>query len=62
MWAKSPDGEIRHMWGGDGNPVSLCGSQGRLPLDYLQVHLPKCAECLRLLGKRREFEYGTCGW
>jgi len=58
MWALAHEGTIRHDFGmQDGNPIATCGYRGRYPLNYCEVTIPKCSQCLLLwqtYGKENE--------
>lgn len=52
MWSASLGDTERHLYGqGENHKVhSLCGLEGKLPLEYLRFDLCHCAECFRRSG------------
>ncbi len=48
MWALALGDCYRHDYGGQDPPVAICKHEGKLPIDYNQVNIPKCQECLLL--------------
>lgn len=48
MWAVANGSETRHFYGRGSVPLAICGHMGENPdLDYTQVNLRKCKECLK---------------
>ena len=47
MWAVGNGSNIRHFYGRGSTPIAICGHIGETKLDYTQVRLKKCPDCLR---------------
>ena len=57
MWGLALLDDIRHDFGcQEFAPVAICGYEGKYPLDYNAVTIPKCQACLALwptYGKKK---------
>ena len=49
IWALALLDEIRHDFGcREHVPLAICGYEGKYPIDYNAVKIPKCEICLTL--------------
>lgn len=50
-WATTNGSKLRHFYGRGNTPLAICGRVGNSKLDYTQIHLEKCEECLKKFPK-----------